>query len=249
MKKILTALALFSASIAYSQPNSVVPKNIRAANTLDNLFDANGLGTTDAFYGIELEPGRVVGSTYLNDQWKRTSIMLYDTEKLIEGLQTKYEIDLDQLEIRTAGGVKVLSGRRIKSFVWVDSLSKIPHYFVNARDYKSEQGAPMTGFYEVLAEGPLTLLVKTSIVVRDPTYDHRLDMGQRDTRILKRTSFFYLDNNVVRELPSSRKKLLPVFGDHAAEADKFIKLNNLSLTQPGHLRALFEHYNEKIVTN
>jgi hypothetical protein len=250
MKKYITlALVAATGTLALAQPNSAVPKNIRAANTLDNLFDANGLASFDNLYGIPLEPGKVVGNSYLNADWKRTTFMLYDTDKMIEGYHARYEIEQDQFEIKAAGGIKVLSGRKVKSFVWVDSLSKSPHYFVNGKDLRGEGQTQPTGFYEVLTEGGLTLLAKTDIVVKEPTYNEKLDMGQRDTRIVKKTAFFYIDNNVMKELPSSRKKLLPLFGQHEAAIEEFIKLNKLSLNQSGHLRAVFEHYNAMTVTN
>ena len=122
-KPFIAALALFCSISAIAQPNSPVPKNLRAANTLDNLFDANGLGISDNLYVIPLEPGRIVGNAYLTPDWKRTTFMLYDADKMIEGYPSRYEIDQDQFEIKAASGIKVLSGKRVRSFVWVDSLS------------------------------------------------------------------------------------------------------------------------------
>ena len=252
MKKLypfLLAVMCLCLTPALGQPNSALPKNIRAANTLENLFDANGLSSFDNLYGIPLEPGTVVGDAYLNPEWKRTTLLLYDVDKMIEGYPARYEIDEDQFEIKSSTGIKVLNGRKVKSFVWIDSLTKTPHYFVNGRDFANSDGVRMSGFYEVLAEGQLTLLGKTEVVVKEPTYNEKLDMGQRNTRIIKRTSFFYLDNGALKEVPSSRKKLLPIFGDQAAAMEDFLRVNKLSLNEAAHLRALFEHYNGRIVTN
>ena len=41
---------------AAAQPTPTVPTNIRAANTIDNLFDKNGLSKFESLYGIPLEP-------------------------------------------------------------------------------------------------------------------------------------------------------------------------------------------------
>lgn len=250
MKTSLTLLfvTLLLGGAALAQPNSVVPKNIRAANTLDNLFDGNGLATSDNLWGIPLEPGAVVGNTYLNPEWRRTALSLYDTDKVLEGYLTRYEIDLDQFDIKTTLGIKVLSGKKIKSFVWMDSLTKTPHYFVNGRDLKTAADVPIIGFFEVLAEGDPTLLSKTGVIVKRPNYNEKLDMGNRDTRIEKRAKYYYLENDLLHELPSAKKKIIAVFGDHAEALQDFVKVNKLSWDEEGHLKHIFEHYNGLAIT-
>ena len=239
----ITLLALSGVCGAYAQSVSTVPKNIRAAYTLDNLFEISKTANADSFYGIPLEAGSVRGDAYLSPEWKRTTFLLYKVEKMVEGYAARYEISQDEFEIKTTAGIKVLDGRRVKSFVWVDSASKTPHYFINGQDLPALGGSPLTGFYEVLAEGPLTLLAKAEVVVRKPTYNVQLDMGDPDMRISKKTAFFFLEGNSLTELPSSRRKLIALFGERAGEADKFIKVNSLSLDNDIHLKALFEHLN------
>ncbi len=249
MKAILCAFVVLGALEAAAQPNSVVPKNIRAANTLETLFDYNGLSTTDNLWGIPLEPGRVLGTTYLTDEWNRTTIMLYDTERLIEGYNTRYEIYLNQIEIKTTEDIKVLDGQRVRSFVWVDNVSQSAHYFVNARDYEVEDDSQVTGFFEVLSEGPVTLLSRTTIYVKEPTYNVAFDMGNRDTKVVKKAIFYYLDGATVRQLPTSKKRLLSIFPVGGDVIDDFIKTNQLSLKDAIHLQILFDHYNQHIATN
>lgn len=249
MRHTMVLFALLGALTAAAQPCSAVPKNIRAANTLDNLFDANGLSTTDNFYGIPLEPGQVRGNAYLHPGWRRTTFMLYEAEKMIEGYAARYAIDQDQFEIRTSGGVKVLDGAKVKSFVWMDSATHAPHYFINARDLKLEDGAYLSGFVQVLVEGEFTLLSNTRVLVKDPTYNEKLDMGQRDTRILKKTEYYYLHEDVIRTIPSSKKKFFPIFGQHADDIGKFVKVNRLLLVEASHLTSIFFRYNSLTVTN
>lgn len=243
---LITVLATFAAG---AQPSATVPKNIRATNTIDYLSDGNGLATFENLYGIPLEPGRVMGNSYLNADWKRTTFLLYDVDKMLQGYHSRYEIQGDQFEIKATDGIKILNGKKVKSFVWLDSLTKSPHYFVNGRDYTDEENIKCTGFFEVLTEGSLTLLAQTEVVVKAPTYNDKLDMGRRDTQIVKRTHYYYLDNSTLKELPSSKKKLLPLFGEHATVVDEFIRANKLSINDENHLKTLFEHYNTRIVTN
>lgn len=249
--RILTILAAacLGTVTAFAQPVNTVPKNIRAANTLNKLFDTNGLATFDNLYGIPLEPGRVIGNAYLNPDWNRTTFLLYDEDKMIEGYPARYEIDQDQFEIQVGAGIKLLNGKSVRSFVWVDSLTRSPHYFVNAKDFKNENNIPLTGFFEVLTEGDLTLLSRTDLVVKKPNYNDKLDVGSRDERILKKTKFYFTEGGKIKELATTRKKLLPVFGEYATAMEEFIRKNELSLNEPDHLKAIFENYNAKVITN
>lgn len=234
---------------AAAQPAPTIPKNIRASITLDNLFDINGLSKFDNLYGIPLEPGSVVGNAYLDAGWNRSTFLLYDVEKMIEGFPARYEIEHDQFEIRSSTGVKVLNGEKVKSFVWIDSLTRSPRYFVNGRDFKDEQHAPLSGFFEVITEGAVSLLAKTEVVVKNPTYNEKFDMGNRNTRIVKKRNYYYAGNGVVRELPYNKKKLLPLFGENASDVERFIKVNELSVNDGDHLEAIFGHYNGLIAIN
>ena len=249
MKTIVALFLLLGVLTSGAQPVATVPKNIRAANTLENLFDASGLTTSDNLYGIPLEPGGVKGTSYLNPGWSRTTLLLYDAEKMIEGYPARYEIDQDRFEIKSANGVKVLNGRRVKSFVWIDSVTQTPHYFVNAKDFKSDDKTDLSGFFHVLTEGNMTLLSKTSVMVKDPTYNDKFDMGDRDTRIIKKTKYYYLAQNTLREVSSSRKKFFPIFGQHAGDIEQFVKVNKLSLNDAGHLTTIFLRYNGLSVSN
>lgn len=248
-KSPILGVALLCVLSATAQPSNTVPKNIRATNTLDNLGDLNGLAKFDNLYGIPMEPGTITGTAYLEADWKRTTFLLYDAEKMIEGFHARYEIDHDQFEIRTSAGVKVLNGKNVKSFVWIDSLTGAPHYFVNGKDFPGEESVSLAGFFEVLSEGACTLLSKTEVAVRNPSYNEKFDMGRRDTRIVRKTSYYYFGNGLVRELPSGRKKLLPVFGGQAPAVGDFIKVNDLSTDEAGHLKAIFDHYNKLVITN
>lgn len=241
LSPILGALVL-SALNAAAQPANAIPKNIRATSTLDNLFDINGLSKFDNLSGIPMEPGNVVGNGYLEAGWNRATLLLYDVEKMVENIPVRYEIEVDQFEIRLSSGVKVLSGKKVKSFVWVDSLTRSPHYFVNGNDFKDKENIPMTGFFEVLTEGRMPLLAKTELVVKNPTYNDKFDMGNRNTRIVKKVDYYYVQNGVAAEVPSGKKKFLLLFGDHAPSVEKFINTNTLTLSDGAHLRAIFEHY-------
>jgi hypothetical protein len=116
MKNLVGILGLLAFSYeCYAQ--AVVPPNVRAANTLDRLKESRDFSSADLLYGIPLPEGKIIGDTYLDIHWKNSSILLYESEKLIEGFPIRYDIRTDEVEVKSKSGIKVLNGVKIKSFV------------------------------------------------------------------------------------------------------------------------------------
>jgi hypothetical protein len=241
---ILLALLVIAQN---SDAQSVVPSNIRATNTIDKLSDMRGLETGEMLFGIPLPEGKVIGDTYLDVQWKTGSIMLYDKDKLIERYPIRYDIHADELDIKTGKSVKVIAGNKIKSFSWIDSSYTVPIYFINAKDFKDEEGGSFSGFFEVLVDGTLPLLRKTDIVVKKADYNVQLNVGSTDDKILKKDIYYYLKDGKALEVPSSKKKLLALFGQHAEAVEKYIK-ENKGATKQRDLVLAFDYY-KKLVKN
>jgi hypothetical protein len=227
----------------FGQSGNVVPANIRATNTLDRLFDADGLSSSDLLYGLPHAPGRVIGNSYWYPEWRKASLMLFEGDRLIEGYSIRYNIDSDELEIKTKSTVKVLEGRKVKSFIWIDSISKTPSYFINAQGYKDEQGSTFSGFFQVLSDGVIPLLKRLEIIYKKADYKVQFDVGRTDARILKKETYFYVMEKTLYEVPRSKKKLTSIFKDASNEIEKFIKINSIDVTEENHLVAIFNHYN------
>jgi hypothetical protein len=242
MKNLVGILVLLT-FFAKSYAQAVVPPNIRASNTLDKLNDLDGLGMGDMLYGIPLPEGKVIGDTYLDTHWKNSSLLLYENDKLIEGFPVRYDILTDDFEVKSKNGIKVVKGGKIKSFVWVDSVTKVPDYFVNAKDFRDEDNVPYSGFFQVLTEGSLPLFKKTEIDVKKADYNIQFNVGSHDDKILKKNDFYTLKDKLVVELPSSKKKIIALFGDKSEVMEVFIKENDLSIAKEDPLKIIFEHYN------
>jgi len=193
-------------------------------------------------YGIPLPEGKVVGDTYLSTEWKRSVILLYDNNKLIEGFPVRYDIKSDDLEVKGRSDIKVLEGRKIKSFMWIDSSRSEPYYFVNAKDFKVG-GVPLTGFFEVLADGNSPLFKKVNISVKKADYNVTLNMGSRDDKILKNSTYYFADGNRVSEIPGSKKKFLQLLKSKADEVESYMDENGLSIKKEEELVAIFKYYN------
>lgn len=219
---------------------SAVPKSIRAMNILERI---NYLTPSDLLYGIPMPEKRLVGDVYLTPEWKRGSIMLYSTDNLVEGFPMRLDLFKDELEIKTKSGIKVIEGKKIKSFVWVDSSSVMPQYFINGREYRNQENVAFDGFFQVLVDGSFPLFSYMEVLVKRSNYNMALNVGEKDDRIIKKQQLYYVKDGTVLPLPTSRKKLLPVFGDRSSDVEKFIRVNFLSVNDERHLKSIFEYYN------
>jgi hypothetical protein len=242
----LLTLAVVSASSVRGQQISAIPNNIRAAYTMEGLSDLNALGNGEVLYGVPMPPGKVIGDTYLSTTWRKSAILLYKDEKLVEGYDVRYDIHADALDVKTSKGVKVLDGKRIRSFTWTDSSRLEPAFFVNAHEYKLD-GSPLTGFFEVLVDGQAPLFKRTDIHIKKANYNVSFDVGSRDDKILKQPTYFMGQSGAVNEIESSRKKVLVLFGDKADEMGRYMDVNKLSLKKEGDLVNIFRHYNSLLL--
>jgi hypothetical protein len=136
-----------------------------------------------------------------------------------------------------------LPGKKVKSFLWQKDSVGTANYFVNAKEYLKD-GAPLTGFFEVLADGPMPLFKKTEIVIQKANYVKEFDTGSRDDKILKKEHYYYSNNHLVAEVP--KRKIISLFGDRMAEMDRFIQTNELNPKNETDLQRIFREYNTLI---
>lgn len=220
-----------------------IPAQMRAENTLDRLSDKGGLSNSDILYGVPLPPGKVIGDNYLDKKWNKANILLYQSETVIEGYPIKYDIKSDLVEIKTSSGIKILDIKKIKNIVWVDSVTLIPHYFVNAGEFKRE-GVPSRGLLEVLVDGTIPLVKKTDLFVKKPTYNAALDVGTRDTKIYPKETTYYVKEGEMIKV-KGKKDIPAAAADRANEVESFIKANKLNVNKETDLIRVFEFLNSK----
>jgi hypothetical protein len=238
-RSFIFAVALLLNCNAFCQVTAM-PANLRAEMTLDRL---RHLSPNDLTYGIPLPDKKLVGDAYLHGDWKPGSMLLYASETFLEGYPVRYDMLRDEMEVKSRSGIKVIQGIKIKSFVWVDTLKGAPEYFVNAKDYKSDDGVPLNGFFQIMADGKLPLFKQTKATIQKANYVVQFDVGSRDDKIVKDDKFYYASDGKVFAVPGSRKKLLPLFGDQREKIEQFIRINSLNLKTEHHLQKIFEYYN------
>jgi len=228
--KVLIVIALL-----YSQPTfaqNLAPQARRMPNVSD-LF--NGM----PFARPESE---IVGEIYIDSNWSLTSVELIEVEKPLEWFLTRYNIQSDEMEIKSPTGIKVLKWSRIKQFQVKDSPSaNVSRKFIKGSGFKKD-GVPLDGFMELLVDGQHPLLKEYHLIVKNPDYNPALNSGSRDTQIIKGTNYFYSIKGDLQKIPGS-KKFIASLGNQSGEVSNFIKTNNLSLKNEKDVIRIFRYYN------
>lgn len=242
MKNSLFVLLLLVSQVtAFGQ--WAIPANMRASQTLTSISES-GVTAGSTLYGLPGSPGEIIGDYYLNKKWNRANILLYQSESMIEGYPVKYDLKNEFIEIRTSVGVKILDVRKIKNLVWTDTLAIAPQYFVNASEFKKGRNS-YSGLLEVIVDGPLPLLKRTELDVREPNYIPALDAGSKDTKILQKSIILYSKGGELIEL-KNKKDVLEASGDLSKEVDVYIKANKLNVSKDAGVRRVFEFINSKL---
>jgi len=252
MKKNLLTVILAISTIASlvqtttgTNASTAVPSKIRATNTMDRILSRGGgiPKGSDIMIGVPLPEGEVRGTSYLNEKWNFSTLLLFDSENMLENIPVKYDLHANEIEVLTSNGTKVIPIKRIRSLVWKDSVTTLAKFFINASLYNDE-GTPLTGLLEVAADGKKPFLIRNYVVVKQPDYVAGIDVGSRDTKIFKKTTLYYASGQGLTKI-TSKKVLLQAFGEDAAAVDKYIQDQDLSVKKEGDLVKIFNFYNAK----
>jgi hypothetical protein len=242
MKGLILVLIVISLVID-AKAQWAIPPNMRAQNTLNRLSEPiRGMSSADLLYGIPMEPGIVIGDNYLDKKWNTATILLYQSETMIEGYPVKYDVKNDLLEIQSRSGIKVLEVKKIKNLVWVDSITTQPHYFVNGAEYRYEN-SKLLGLLEVIVDGDTPLLKRSELNTKKPTYNAALDVGSKDTKIYFKDVFLYARGKDLYMI-KNKEDVLKASGDHSAEVAAFIKENKINTNKQPGLKQVFEYLNK-----
>ena len=241
---ILLLAEALSLTYVVSYGQNALPAQIRLRETMDGISDPGGVTRGEVLYGVEVQPGRILGDYYLDSKWNQGSLLAYGTDKVIDGYYMKYDIEGNSIEIKVGPQIKLISVNKIESIIWRDSITNYTRAFVNSKDYTID-GEEINGLIEILEDGMIPLVKRTTIWIKRPDYVMAFDVGSKDTQINKRDNFYYAKGKELIEI-KRKKDLLPAFGDRREEMAKYIKVNKWNLSDERHLRGLFRHFNSMV---
>ena len=178
----------------------LLPLGVAAQNTvggitgkgLDMQTSPNGYVTA-----LPMAPSETVGSHYLLEDWSVGTLYLSNIK--IENYPIRYNVYLNEFEIKTNSEIKVLKGKEVSRFEL--QTPQGPKVFIDARPYTLDT-TPLTGFLELVSDGHWKVFIHTQTKLIKSAYVASLDAGDKNDRITK-TNTYYLSNGT--ELIDTKK--------------------------------------------
>jgi hypothetical protein len=236
---LLGALIFLQPSDLRAQDTLTTSRAISGQSALNRLAGNNGIGSARTISEIPLPEKRTLGTNYLNEQWQDTNIALYEGNMMIERCPMKYDIKLNELDIKTNTVVKALDGGKVRSFAWKDSESGEIFHFTNGKNLDPK----LMGMFQVLAEGNMIFVKRTELVVKKADYNVQLNVGDQNDHIVKNDKFYFFKEKGLVPLPKNKAKFLEVFGQYKDAVRNYMKANSLGISKQQDLVMIANYYN------
>lgn len=183
----------------------------------------------------------VEGDPYLWTSWSPGSVTLYRENKTFELAGLKYDVLNHGIDVYfDADRIKSLDGNLVQAFEYKDSLTNLPHRYLNAKDF-TRDGVAVRGFLEVLCWGKVDVYALTEAILLKPNFNMALGSGNKNYQISKKKVLLYSPGSELR--PLNRKELEKLWSERAAEMNKFQKVNKLNPSRERDLMLMVDYFN------
>ena len=224
-------LVILSAALLYIPLYSQVP------------IGGSGIKTNTRFYKvIPRAPLQTDGVFYIEDDFYMGNIHSYNHGGM-EDLPLKYDLFRNQMEVIIKEQKFALNHNYIKNFDWFNNHKLIESHYVNCKEYEFPVNR-LTGFFEVVVDGPTQLLFKKHVQYYRGTDSHSI-MGLHGQGTITTIDLFYLGKNG-KVIPLSRRRRPNYvhFGQYADQMKVFIKSHGLNFHHREDLVKIVSHYNK-----
>lgn len=180
------------------------------------------------------------------DFWHDGEVNLFSGETL-KG-KIKYDLDTDNIQLQYNNTIKSFSAFQVESFQFFDEVLKMPRAFY-ALPYKKSGNYESPTFFELFAEGYLTLLNREIITYRMmyPTgfwgWGYRPWMGTSVPVLDDSYYVLLMKEEKVVKLVDTKKDILALMQDKAREVEGFVAANRIRFDRREDLVRLFDFYN------
>ncbi|MEM8895736.1 MAG: hypothetical protein AAGC88_14230 [Bacteroidota bacterium] len=168
--------------------------------------------------------------------------MVTSTQDTLKG-NIKYDMGADAVQIQVEDVMKTYSSRKMLFFeIFDESVDNYRQFYSLAYAVNYDYKVPI--LFEVLYEGPLTLLVRESIVEETIPQIQTYAMGSYNTRQRLAYTYYFLDKKGNITLFNGKKgELTPLMGNKITLVRDFIKDNRLKTDRMRDLVRITAFYN------
>jgi hypothetical protein len=171
--------------------------------------------------------------------WHEGKIVLESGDTLRGNI--KYDLQNDFIQLDINNRLESFTARKVLFFEIFDKMARRYRQFYSLPYSTSNQyKAPV--FFELLAEGKMTLLCREAIEIR--TYPSSFYYYGNNSRPVLVYRFFLLrDNGNIEQFVGKRSDLIELMGNKGEPVEKYIKANKLSVDNKYELAQIVTYYN------
>jgi hypothetical protein len=188
---------------------------------------------------LPLIAGQVNAQEWPSDLWHEGKLVLVEGDTL-RGL-IKYDLQQDLVQYNLSDKrTEAFSARKVLFFEIFDtSVRKYRMFFALPYTTATSYRAPV--FFELLAEGKITLLSRESLEYR--TYNSPYYMGSYSRLVLINKYFFLDENGNIAEFTGNKSDLLNLMGKKSDDVEKYMKANKLKYDDKYDFARIVAYYN------
>jgi hypothetical protein len=182
----------------------------------------------------------IMAQQWAFELWHEGRVVTTDGDTL-KGL-IKYDIQTDIIQFNYPNSKKVeaFAPRKVLFFEIFDATVRQYRMFF-ALPYSSSGTYGALSFFELLAEGKITLLCREALEYR--TFSSPYLYGSFSRLVLVYKYFFMDDKGNITEYSGKRADLMNRFGRYAPDVERYIRQNRLRLDERNDFIRVIEYYN------
>ncbi|MBK5278428.1 MAG: hypothetical protein JJE09_06160 [Bacteroidia bacterium] len=174
-----------------------------------------------------------------SDYWHEGKIVL-DSGDTLKGV-VKYEMQNDLLQFQADGKNQSFTARKVLTFEIFDETVKQYRQFYSL-PFSVSNGYKAPVFFELLAEGKITLLCREALENR--TYSPSFSAYGSWTRLILVYKYFLLqENGNIVEFIGKKNDWLDVMDNRSDDVQRYAKINKLSFDDKNELVRIITYYN------
>lgn len=183
------------------------------------------------------------GQEFSSRVWHKGWIVTIDNDTIYGDI--KYEMDANSIQVVADNKkVKTYSSKGIIYVQIYDTIvSNYRHFYSVPYQVSSDFRAPV--LFEVLYEGPTTLLSREKIVVKTDTYNQSFYYNSPSTssEVLEYTYYFAFSNGDIKMYTGKKGEIYTLLEKHSDKIRDYIKKNKLDTKEVRDLIRILAFYN------
>ena len=171
--------------------------------------------------------------------WHEGKLILEEDDTLRDNI--KYDLQSDLIQFEKDNRLESYTARKIVFFEIFDKTAKRYRQFYSL-PYSAQGGYRAPVFFELLAEGKLTLLCREAVEVKSyPSSFYYYGSSNRMVLVYK--YFFLTDKGVIEQFSGKKNDLIYLMGNQGDQVEKYMKTNKLNLDNKYHFAQVVDYYN------